>query len=81
MSDFEAMIQIYASNIIGVLASVSRVLADMKVLILQVNTQQAGKDTTIINLTVSCKSTDHYQSIVSRLRTVSGVLSVSRGFC
>ena len=81
ISDFEAMIQIYASNIIGVLASVSRVLADMKVLILQVNTQQAGKDTTIINLTVSCKSTDHYQSIVSRLRTVSGVLSVSRGFC
>ena len=81
MSDFEAMIQIYASNIIGVLASVSRVLADMKVLILQVNTQQAGKDTTIINLAVSCKSTDHYQSIVSRLRTVSGVLSVSRGFC
>jgi len=81
MSDFEAMIQIYASNIIGVLASVSRVLADMKVLILQVNTQQAGKDTTILNLTVSCKSTEHYQSIVSRLRTVSGVLSVSRGFC
>ena len=81
ISDFEAMIQIYASNIIGVLASVSRVLADMKVLILQVNTQQAGKDTTILNLTVSCKSTEHYQSIVSRLRTVSGVLSVSRGFC
>ena len=81
MSDFEAMIQIYASNIIGVLASVSRVLADMKVLILQVNTQQAGKDTTILNLTVSCKNTEHYQSIVSRLRTVSGVLSVSRGFC
>ena len=34
--------------------------------------------TMLVNLTVGCKNTSHYASIVSRLRTIPSVLSVSR---
>jgi len=39
-----------------------------------------GVVATIINILVACKSITHYDSIVSRLRSISSVLSVTRGF-
>ena len=33
-----------------------------------------------MNLTVSCKNVDHYNSIVSRLRSLENVVDVGRGF-
>ena len=55
-------------------------LADMKVSLLQINTQKKGNDTMLVNLTVGCKNIGHYDSIVSRLRNIRSVLSVTRGF-
>lgn len=76
---YEAMIQILVENAIGVLADISRILADMRVSILQINSQKCGKRMKV-NLTVSCKNTDHYQAIVAKLRNISSVFSVERGF-
>ena len=76
---YEAMIQIIAEDEIGVLAGISVALADMKVSISQINTQP-GKDGMAINLVVGCRSVDHYDSIVSRLRSVPKILTVRRGF-
>lgn len=80
IGSYEAMILLHTTSDIGVLADISRALADMKVCILQIHSQRAN-DHSLINLAVSCKNTDHYQSIVSRLRAIPSVLSVSRGFC
>jgi GTP pyrophosphokinase len=77
---YEALLQIHTENRIGMLADVSTALAELKVSILQVNCAPRADDTALISLTISCKSTEHYSSIVSRLRGLSGVLSVSRGF-
>ncbi len=77
---YEAMLQIFTNDNIGVLADISRALADMRVLILQINSQRSGENAQI-NLTVSCKNTDHYQAIVARIRSLPNVLSVTRGFC
>ena len=77
---YEALLQIHTENRIGMLADISTALADMKVSILQVNCAPRPDDTAIVSLTVSCKSTDHYNAIVSRLRSLSGVINIVRGF-
>ena len=64
----------------GVLADITVALADMKVSILQINSQKSGDDRAIINLKVSCKNVEHYNAIVSRLRGLANILDVVRGF-
>ena len=77
---YEAMIQIVAEDAIGVLAGISLALADMKVSISQINTQSGKDGETTINIVVGCRNVSHYDSIVSRLRSVPKVISVRRGF-
>ncbi len=77
---YEAFIQITAEDGIGVLAAISMTLADMKVSISQINTQPQKNGDMTINLHIGCKSISHYESIVSRLRSISSVISVTRGF-
>ncbi|MBR2343531.1 MAG: bifunctional (p)ppGpp synthetase/guanosine-3',5'-bis(diphosphate) 3'-pyrophosphohydrolase [Clostridia bacterium] len=77
---YEASLQVIVEDRIGVIASISIALADMKVSISQINTQTLKNGTVAINIHVGCKSTSHYASIVSKLRSISSVISVSRGF-
>ncbi len=77
---YEAMIQLIVEDGIGVIASISVALADMKVSIMSINTQNQKDDTVLVNLSVGCKNTSHYDSIVSKLRSLKSVISVSRGF-
>ncbi len=79
-SNYEAMIQIIVDDQIGVIASISQALADMKVSITQIYTQTLKSGDMSINLHIGCKSTSHYESIVSRLRSIPTIISVSRGF-
>ncbi len=77
---YEASIQVIAEDGIGVIAGLSMVLADMKVSITQINTAPLKNGDMSINIIVGCRNVSHYDSIVSRLRGVSKVISVSRGF-
>lgn len=77
---YEAMLQIVTEDGIGVIAAISLALADMKVSISQINTQALKNGKMIINLLIGCKSTSHYDAIVSKLRSISSVISVTRGF-
>ncbi len=77
---YEALLQLFTEDRVGMLADVAVALADMKVAILQVNSQKRTMGRCIISLKISCKNIDHYNSIVARLRGLSGVDSVGRGF-
>lgn len=78
---FEANLQVFVHDEIGVLASITKALADMKVSIMSISSSQKGDGSvTIINLKVGCKNVGHFHSIVSKLKSVQGVESVSRGF-
>ena len=77
---YEAMIQIGAEDGIGVLAGISMALADMKVSISQINTQPSKDGEMTINIVVGCRNVSHYDSIVSRLRSLPKIISVKRGF-
>jgi GTP pyrophosphokinase len=79
-SSYEALLQIVVEDQIGVIAAISLALADMKVSISQIYTQSLKGGGVIINLHVACKSTSHYESIVSRLRSIPSIISVTRGF-
>ena len=77
---YEALLQLFTVDRVGMLADVAVALADMKVAILQVNSQKRNNGKGIISLKISCKNIEHYNSIVARLRSLSGVESVGRGF-
>ena len=77
---YEALVQIYAYSSLTILAEITMALADMKVLLLQINTQQKNDGRLIINLKISCKNVDHYHSIVSRLKGLKDVVDIGRGF-
>jgi (p)ppGpp synthase/HD superfamily hydrolase len=55
-------------------------LADMRVSITAINTQTLKSGAVAINLSIGCRNTSHFESIVSRLRSLKSVISVSRGF-
>jgi len=76
---FEAMIQIYAENDIMLLANITTALADMKVSLLSINTKKRTDSDIIISLTIGCKNIEHYNSIVSRIRSIHHVHSITRG--
>ena len=76
---YEAQLKIYVYNRIGILADISVALSEMKVFILQINTVDSGENS-IINIKVSCKNVSHYHSIVSKLKSLEGVIDVTRGF-
>jgi GTP pyrophosphokinase len=79
-SVYEALLQVHTIDAVGVLADISSALADMKVSILAVNYQKASGGRAIMNLKISCKNVDHYNSIVSRLCSLENVVDVVRGF-
>ena len=76
---FEANLVMRVDDRIGMLADISVALADMRVDILQINVQTTSGGS-IVSLKIGCKNTDHYSSIVSRLRNIAGVYDVTRGF-
>ena len=76
---YEANLQIFAENDIMLLANITRALADMKVILHQINTQNKDGDM-VLNLTISCKNTDHFKSIISRIKAIDKVSDVKRGY-
>ncbi len=79
-SVYEALVRIIADNTISLIANITSTLADMRVSILQINSQTRADNTIIIDVKVGCKNIDHYNSIVSRLNSLKDIKNVSRGF-
>ncbi len=77
---YEANLQIYAVNTFTIIADITAILADMKVSILGITTKKKTEYEMAISLKIACKNMQHYESIVSRLRNLRDVMSISRGF-
>jgi GTP pyrophosphokinase len=78
-SSYEAVVQIFAEDNISLIANVTMALADMKVSITQINTRKHNDTDVIINLKFACKDTNHYNSVVSRLKGIPHVNNIIRG--
>ncbi len=79
-SVYEAILQLYVSDRLGIIADITMALADMKVPILSINSQKRTNSRAIINIKISCRNIGHYQMIVDRLKGLDGVEDVVRGF-
>lgn len=77
---YEAMLQVITEDNIGVMASISVALADMKVSITQIYTQALKSGEIAINIHVGTRSTSHFEAIMSKLRSLKSIISVTRGF-
>lgn len=76
---FEACVQILAENRMTLIADVTMALAEMRIALHQISTQNKGQDDILINLVVGCKDVSHFESILSRLKSVQSVHTVTRG--
>ena len=78
---FDALLNIYARDEIGVLAEISGALAEMHVGILSINSHNLNNnnDVTVISITIRTKNIDHFNSIIARLKKLSSVVDVTRG--
>ena len=77
---YEAQLKVHVYDRIGIIADITVALSEMKVFILQLNTLNSNSDKSTVNLKVCCKNVDHYRSIVAKLKSLDGVIDVTRGF-
>lgn len=76
--EFKASVAVECESRVAMMADVANVLADMKVMINAVNTRDAKNGNTIIYLTITVKSTDSLNVVISKLKGISGVENVTR---
>ncbi|MBQ8215613.1 MAG: bifunctional (p)ppGpp synthetase/guanosine-3',5'-bis(diphosphate) 3'-pyrophosphohydrolase [Clostridia bacterium] len=77
---FEVYIQVAAENRMTLIADITMALAEMRVELHQIATQNKPNDEILINMMIACKDTAHCDSILSRLKSIRSVHSVSRGY-
>ena len=75
---YSSQIRVEGENNVYFIADVTAALAEMKVTLLNIATVLSTPNMTAVLLTVGCKNTDHFQSIMARLRSVRKVQKVSR---
>ena len=77
---YEALMHITAESSLTVIAVITKALAEMKVSVLSFNSQKGQGRQQAFDIKIACKSIDHFNSIVSRMKSLKEVDSVSRGF-
>lgn len=76
-SSYDSSIQIIVTNRMSLIAEISGALSDMKVDIVSINTKKI-EDTSVINMTISCRDINHFNSIVTRIKNIKDVIRVTR---
>ena len=78
-AQYEALMQVVTEDRISMLADISTALADMKVSIIQINTQKRAGGAVVFNTAVACKNLAHFNSIMARLKSIKNVIATSEG--
>lgn len=79
-ASYEAMLNIFAYNSIGLLALISSALAEMRIGITSINSRvREDSEKVIVSIAIQTKTTDHFNSVVARLKKIDGVVDVVRG--
>jgi GTP pyrophosphokinase len=74
---YETSLQILVTNRISMLAEISGALAEMRIDIVSLSTKNV-EDTTLFNMTIACRDVSHFNSIISRLKSIKDVIRVTR---
>ena len=76
--DFRATLMISCLNRVGMLADITVQLANMSVMINEVNTRNFKDGRSSFALTITVSGTAHLKSVIARLQKIDGVLHVER---
>ena len=76
--DFKCTLQLFCLNRIGLLADVSSLLANMRIMINDISTRNTKDGRAIIMVTVSVNGVEHLNSLVSKIDKIDGVLTIER---
>ena len=76
--DFTATLSIGCLDRVGLMADISRVIADMRVMIYGINTSSKKDGRAVLELTIGVNGTEHLQSVMSKIKKINGVLDVER---
>ncbi len=77
---FEALLTVYANYSLKVISNITDLFEELRVPVHALNTRMSGKENIIINITVTTKSTEHINAMVSRIKKIPDVIDVQRGF-
>lgn len=76
--EFKSTLLISCFNRVGMLADISGLLANMKVMIHDINARNSKDGRTAMTITITVDGVEHLKSVISKLERVTGVLSVER---
>ena len=78
IQEFKAGLSILCESRVALMADVATVLADMRVMINAINTRELKDDKAYVYLTITVKSTDFLNIVISKLKKIDGVINVTR---
>lgn len=76
--DFTATLSMACLDRVGLMADISRAIADMRVMIYGINTKSKKDRRATIELTIGVNGKEHLQSVMQRISKINGVLDVER---
>ncbi len=76
--EFKASLTIQCESRVALMADVATLLADMRVMINSINTRELKDGRYFIYITITVKSTEFLNVVISKLKTISGIINVSR---
>ena len=77
IKEFKASLSLECESRVALMADIATVLADMRVMINAVNARQDKNGKDYVYLTITVKSTDFLNIVISKLKTIKGVHNVS----
>lgn len=76
--NFQSNLQILGNDRAGLLADVSSQLSAMHIMIRALNCRELPDNKAIINVTLDVSGLDHLRSVMARLGTINGIISITR---
>ena len=76
--EFTATLSITCLDRVGLMADISKVIADMRVMIYGINTKSKKDGRASIELTIAVNGIEHLQSVMSKINKINGILDVER---
>ncbi len=76
---YNATLWLLVADNIGVMASISTALAEMRIPISAINTQASAEGTSLLTITIGIKGRDHLNAIIERLKKNKEILQIRVG--
>ncbi|MGN1138213.1 MAG: ACT domain-containing protein, partial [Ruminococcus sp.] len=75
---FQATLELVCNDRTGLLADVTIALSSMRIFIHSLNSREIQNAQAVVTATIDVSGKEHLESIINRLRSIRGVISIDR---